>query len=183
MLRPSKKFTLIELLITMTIGIILIGLVGQNLMKKPAGIRRREALNQIKVCFSDARMLALATNAKTAIELSSDGTRIQVVQVEQPVNPFSKSTRMLEEEENGTKTKKQRIIAKPISFELPNGCKIKPNDDEMALETEQAQTLFVFYPEGGADGDRFTLSTGTRDFNIDADQLTGKLIIVEDTSL
>ncbi|MCK5834463.1 MAG: type II secretion system protein [Lentisphaeria bacterium] len=181
--KTSRKFTLIELLITMTIGIILIGLVGQNLMKKPAGIRRKEALNQVKVCFSNAKMLALATSSKTEIRLSPDGKNIEVIQVNMSVNPFSKSTRTLEAEENETVIKKRRIIAKPIRFALPNGCTIKPKDEDLISETEQITTMFTFYPEGGAYGDIFKLSTGTRNFNIEADQLTGQLIISENNDL
>ena len=183
MQKSSKQFTLIELLITMTIAIILMGLVGQNLMKKPAGIRRREAINQIKVCFSDARMLALATNSKTAIELSADGRKIQVIQVDRPVSPFAKSTRMLEEEQAGEVVKKHRIIARPISFELPNGCKIESLNEDIELESEQPIKLFFFYPEGEASGEGFRLITGIKNFNIEVDRLTGKLILIENDDL
>jgi len=179
MRKASKQFTLIELLITMTIAIILFGLAGQNLMKKPAGLRRREAINQLKVCFSDARMLALATNSKTAIKLTDKGQKIEVVKVASQFNPFAQSSRVLAEENNETQTKKERIVAKPISFALPNGCKIEPIDEEIGQDIDHPITMFFFYPEGEATGDSYKLVTGTQSFLIQVDQLTGQLILTE----
>jgi type II secretory pathway pseudopilin PulG len=173
----SKKFTLIELLITMTIAIILIGLVGQNLMKKPAGIRRKEAIGQLRVCFSDARMMALATHGTSAIKLENDGTKLQVDVISAPQNTFAKSQRMLEEEKKESK-KSYRIIAKPITFELPNGCKIEPADESIDLES--SSTMFSFYSNGEAIGKRFMLTAGSKIFFIEVDRLTGKLILTED---
>lgn len=176
-----KQFTLIELLIVMTIGAILMGLASQKFMKQPAGLRRREAINQLKVSFSNARMLALATGVTTTLGISEDGTLLEVKNKEAKVNPFLVSQRMRDQlEDSDVVQKRERIVVKPIKFKLPNGCKITTMDDDSFTEETKTKPLFKFYPDGEATGEAAKLITGTQVLIIEVDRLTSKLTIIQE---
>ena len=61
---------------------------------------------------------------------------------------------------------------------LPSGIDLKLFTAQRDLVSDQVGAL-RFYPDGGSDGGRVTLSAGERKYDVDVDWLTGRVAILE----
>jgi general secretion pathway protein H len=61
---------------------------------------------------------------------------------------------------------------------LPSGIDLKLFTAQRDLVNDQVGAL-RFYPDGGSDGGRVTLSAGERKYDVDVDWLTGRVAILE----
>ena len=61
---------------------------------------------------------------------------------------------------------------------LPSGIDLKLFTAQRDLVSDQVGAL-RFYPDGGSNGGRVTLSAGERKYDVDVDWLTGRVAILE----
>ena len=71
-----------------------------------------------------------------------------------------------------------RVAASPREIELPSKVELKLFTAQADLLNEK-QGSIRFFPDGGSNGGRVTVSSGERKYDVDVDWLTGRVAILE----
>jgi len=71
-----------------------------------------------------------------------------------------------------------KVDQDPKEYPLPRGVDLKLFTAQMDLVDEKVGSI-RFFPDGGSNGGRITVASGTRKFEVDVDWLTGRVAILD----
>ncbi len=183
----SKRFTLIELLIVLAITGAVLGVALPNLITKPAGILKKDAIVKIESAFTQAKLMAMASGEKAMLVVDIDKNLIVVEPAKRKENYGQLLNRLKNpelEDFEGTTQPKENVIFKKIRQEMDKGVSFEAEDEalESNISTDTSIARYYFYSDGEAFGPEITVVIGTQKFALNVDKLTGKpnLLEIED---
>jgi|GEM_PF-1767509 type II secretory pathway pseudopilin PulG len=169
---PLRKryFSLLELLIVMTLIALVLGIAIPRMGYVPYHIQKTQTLKSLNIALHTAMNRAVASGSQTKLVLDINAHKATISEV----SNGPKWTVKTEKKAEGPVADHFR---KYSSFDLPKDLVL----DEASLDRywEDSQAIFHFFPSGEASGPVVPLLIGIDRIEVSVDALTGRPIVIE----
>jgi hypothetical protein len=161
------RFSLLELMIVLTIMALVLGLAVMSPRLIPAGIQTSRAMKTVNIAFHTASNRALSTGSTMKLTFDFEGGKVSITGVGGSGSGGGGSSKE-------APSPVARHFAKYGNFELPETVKL--NENRLARNWEEEEnTVFYFYPNGEAVGPVLPLLVNEMiEVDVEVIRLTGK---------
>lgn len=172
-------FTLVELIVVLTIVGLALALVAPRVGRLPAGLRLRAAADELRAAFRDAGTRARATGTPVRLVLDPEAGLLRLEEL--GAAPLAEVGADLDaapapaEAEGPADGDATRRYRGPRQYRLPRGVQW---EEEGGGALDEAP-VFLFQPDGEAAGPTLELSAGPRVLRLSVDRLTGRPLLVD----
>jgi prepilin-type N-terminal cleavage/methylation domain-containing protein len=170
------RFSLLELMIVLTIMGLVLGLAVMSPRLVPAGIQAKRAMKAVNIAFHTASSRALSTGTTMKLTFDFEGSKVTITGVGGGRGGGVNTASGDSGKPDGPVA---RHFAKYGNFKLPEMVKLNENRLSRGWEDEEG-TVYYFYPNGEAVGPMLPLLVNEMiEVDIDVVRLTGKPMYVE----
>jgi type II secretory pathway pseudopilin PulG len=185
---PGRRcpFTLLEILIVVTLVAIVLALAAPRVGHIPARLRAEHCLSAVRAALDETCLRARATGRSYRLLLvtEEDSSRFVVSEVtEDPLTlPLSPEAAAPAPAAPATGTEQKpgqggAIVLEVSEYKLPDAVRWDPDSLAQGTAAGDEGPVFLFYKSGEAGGPALAFSVGARHYRLDLDPLTGRVDI------